>query len=78
MQCKSRLQISRMKNIWSVVELSGVAIRLAPPYGGLLATKLLICRIYPPEECEFRRSVGSLFAANSSFCETVNGYRRSR
>ena len=35
-QCKRRRQISRVKNIDSVVELSGVAFRLAPPYGRLL------------------------------------------
>ena len=32
-----RLQIYRVKNIGSVVELSGVAFRLVPPDGGLLA-----------------------------------------
>ena len=36
MQCQRHLQISRVKNIDSVVELSGVAFRLAPSYGGLL------------------------------------------
>ena len=31
-----RLQISRVKNICRVFELSRVAFRLVPPYGGLL------------------------------------------
>ena len=35
MQCQTRLQIFRVKNISSVFELSGVAFRLALPYGGL-------------------------------------------
>ena len=35
-QCQRRRQISRVKNIDSVFQLSGVAFRLAPPYGGLL------------------------------------------
>ena len=39
MQCQRRLQNYRVKNIWSVVELRGVAFRLAPPYGGLLVLK---------------------------------------
>ena len=30
------LQISRVKNIGNVLKQSGVAVRLAPPYGGLL------------------------------------------
>ena len=36
MQCQRRLQIYRLKNIDEVFELSGVAFRLAPPYGWLL------------------------------------------
>ena len=35
MQCQRRLQISRLKNISNVFELSGVAFRLALPYGFL-------------------------------------------
>ena len=35
-----RVQIFRVKNIGEVFELNGVAFRLAPPYGGLLAIKL--------------------------------------
>ena len=38
MQCRRRLQISGVKNIGSVSKLSGVAFRLAPPYGGLLVS----------------------------------------
>ena len=36
MQCQRRLQITRVKNIGNILEQSGVAFRLAPPYGGLL------------------------------------------
>ena len=37
MQCQRRLQISRVKNIGSLFELSGVGFRLVvPSYGGLL------------------------------------------
>ena len=36
MQCQSHLRISCVKNIGSVLELSGVAFRLAPPYGWFL------------------------------------------
>ena len=36
MHCQRRLLISRVKNIGIVLEQSGVAFRLAPPYGGLL------------------------------------------
>ena len=36
MQCQRRPQISQVKNIDSVFELSSVAFRLAPRYGGLL------------------------------------------
>ena len=36
MQCQWSLQISRVKNIGNVLELSGVAFRLAPPHGGLV------------------------------------------
>ena len=39
MQCQRRLA-SRVKHIGNVLEQSGVALRLAPPYGGLL-----VCRI---------------------------------
>ena len=35
MQCQRRFQISRVKNISNFLEQSGVAFRLAPPYGGL-------------------------------------------
>ena len=34
MQCQRRLQISRVTNISSVLKQSGVAFRLAQPYGG--------------------------------------------
>ena len=37
MQSQMRFQISRVKNIGNVLELSDVAFRIAPPYGGLLA-----------------------------------------
>ena len=33
---RSRIQISRVKNIGNVFELSGLALRLAQPYGGPL------------------------------------------
>ena len=36
MQCQRRLQIYRVTNIGNVFELSGMAFRLATPYGGLL------------------------------------------
>ena len=36
-----RLEISRMKDIDSVFELSGVAFRPVPPYSGLLVSLLL-------------------------------------
>ena len=36
MQYQTRLQISHVKNIGNVFELSSVAFRLAPPYDGLL------------------------------------------
>ena len=36
MQYQRRLQIYRLKDIGNVIELSGVAFRLAPPHGGLL------------------------------------------
>ena len=51
MQCQKRLQTSRVKNIDNVLEKSGVAFRLAPPYGWflvlqsyyhLLASKLIV------------------------------------
>ena len=38
MQCQRGLQISRAKNIVNVFELSSVAFRLAPPYGGFLVS----------------------------------------
>ena len=40
MQCQRHLQIARVKDIGSVVELSGVAFHLAAPYGGLLVVGL--------------------------------------
>ena len=46
MQCQRRLQISQMKNIGSVFELSGVAFRLASPLGGLLVQMLQSLRIH--------------------------------
>ena len=36
MQCQRSVQISRVRNIGNVFELSGVAFRIAPPYGGFL------------------------------------------
>ena len=42
MQCQRRLQISRVKNIGNVFELSGVAFCPAPPYGGLLVKALFL------------------------------------
>ena len=39
MQCQRRLQISRVKNIANIFELSGVTFRLASPYDGLLVGK---------------------------------------
>ena len=50
MQCQRRLQISRVKNISSVFEISGAMLRPAPPYGGLLARRnadpkfVVVCR----------------------------------
>ena len=38
LQRQRRLRISRVKNIGSVLELSGVAFRILPPYGGLLVS----------------------------------------
>ena len=35
-QCQRRLQISRVENIGNVLDKSGVAFRLTPPYGELL------------------------------------------
>ena len=35
---KRRLQISPVRNVGRVFELSGVVFRLIPPYGGLLVT----------------------------------------
>ena len=40
MQCQRRLQISRVKNIGSVCEFSGVVFCLAPPKGGLLLVQI--------------------------------------
>ena len=40
MQCQRHLQISRVKNISNVFELTGVAFRLAPHYDGLLVYSL--------------------------------------
>ena len=42
MQWQRRLQISGVKNIGNVLEQSGVAFRLAPPYGGLLVIYILL------------------------------------
>ena len=39
MQCQRRLQICQAKNIGNVLEQSGVAFRLAPPYAGLLVAQ---------------------------------------
>ena len=38
-QCQRRLHISKVENIGNVFELSGVAFRLAPPYGGLIVRR---------------------------------------
>ena len=54
-QCQGRLQISRVKNIYNVFELSGVAFLLAPHYGGLLVLHRLnsiyhyICQYCPTD-----------------------------
>ena len=42
MRCKRRVQISPVKSIGNVFELSGVAFCLAPPNGGLLVKPLCI------------------------------------
>ena len=39
LHCQRRLQISRVKNIGNVFELSGEAFRLAPLYGGFLVKR---------------------------------------
>ena len=41
-QCQKRLQIYRVNNIGNVLQLSCVAFRLAPHYGGILVNFLLI------------------------------------
>ena len=43
MQCQTPLQLSRLKNIGNVFELSDVAFRLAPPCGELLVQDQLEC-----------------------------------
>ena len=45
LQRQRRLQISRMMNIGSAFELSGVALRLVPPYGVLLVYSLHLAGI---------------------------------
>ena len=45
MQRQTRLQISRVKNVGNVFELSDVAFRLAPPYGGLLILQYCVLAI---------------------------------
>ena len=46
MECQRRVQISRLKNIGGVFELSGMAFRLAPAYGGLLVACFFVTTLY--------------------------------
>ena len=45
MQCQRCIQISQLKNIPNVFKLSGVAFRLAPPYGGLVVIDFFVLQI---------------------------------